>query len=433
MAGPTTHPTRSRIPKLSRHKATGQAVVRLNGKDVYCGRHGTAEAQAKYERVITEWLQRGRQLPPWLLGRDTSSEDPAGENGLPSGGLSVAELILAYKIHTDDYYRNSPKEREKIRLAMRPLRQLYGLTPAAVFGPLPLKAVRQKMLEVQTRTVAVRDKKGQKVGQRVVEYRLSRRTINMRVDIIKRMLAWAVENDLVPAAVHHGLRVVKGLRKGRSTAPEPRKVQPVPDTRVAPVLPLVTRPVRAMIELQRLTGARSGEICTMRPRDIDRGGTVWIYRPARHKNNRQEDAQPREIPIGPRGQAVLAPFLDRGPEEYVFSPRQAMAERYQLLRQNRKSKVPPSQLCRKKPRPRRQPGERYTVGSYRRAIVKACKKAGIAPWHPHQLRHTAATFLRKEYGVETARIILGHATAFTTEIYAEKDRQHALEVMAEVG
>jgi site-specific recombinase XerD len=49
------------------------------------------------------------------------------------------------------------------------------------------------------------------------------------------------------------------------------------------------------------------------------------------------------------------------------------------------------------------------------------------------LRHNAATNLRKEFGVELARIILGHATAFTTEIYAEADRMQAMEVIGKVG
>jgi integrase len=54
-------------------------------------------------------------------------------------------------------------------------------------------------------------------------------------------------------------------------------------------------------------------------------------------------------------------------------------------------------------------------------------------WHPHQLRHTAATLLRLEYGIEVTRIILGHSTAFTTEIYAETDRRQALNVIGKIG
>ena len=54
-------------------------------------------------------------------------------------------------------------------------------------------------------------------------------------------------------------------------------------------------------------------------------------------------------------------------------------------------------------------------------------------WHPHQLRHNAATFLRKEFGLETARIILGHRSAAITEVYAEQDQQKAMEAMVKVG
>ncbi len=42
-------------------------------------------------------------------------------------------------------------------------------------------------------------------------------------------------------------------------------------------------------------------------------------------------------------------------------------------------------------------------------------------------------YLRKEFGVELARIILGHSTAFTTEIYAEVDRKKAMDAMNQVG
>ena len=48
-------------------------------------------------------------------------------------------------------------------------------------------------------------------------------------------------------------------------------------------------------------------------------------------------------------------------------------------------------------------------------------------------RHNAATFLRKEFGLETARIILGHRSAAITEVYAEMDQQKALEAIVRVG
>lgn len=54
-------------------------------------------------------------------------------------------------------------------------------------------------------------------------------------------------------------------------------------------------------------------------------------------------------------------------------------------------------------------------------------------WHPHQLRHTAGTELRKQHGVEAAQVILGHKRLSTTEIYAEKNVEAARKIMAAVG
>ena len=67
----------------------------------------------------------------------------------------------------------------------------------------------------------------------------------------------------------HRLSALAGLRKWRSQAREKEKVRPVPDAHVDTVLPLLSPQVRAMIELQRLAGARSGELWRMRTRDVD--------------------------------------------------------------------------------------------------------------------------------------------------------------------
>jgi integrase len=81
----------------------------------------------------------------------------------------------------------------------------------------------------------------------------------------------------------------------------------------------------------------------------------------------------------------------------------------------------------------RKPGCRYTSSSYAKAVRAACERAGIEPWHPHQLRHTAATRITREYGVELARIVLGHRHISTTQLYAEEDRFKAGRVMAAIG
>jgi integrase len=116
-----------------------------------------------------------------------------------------------------------------------------------------------------------------------------------------------VENELVPPQVLHGLQAVAALRKGRTTAPESKPVKPVPDEHVDPILPLVARQVAAMIRLQRLAGMRPGEVVIMRPGDVDRSGTVWIYRPGKHKTDYR--GHEREIYLGPQAQEVLLPWL----------------------------------------------------------------------------------------------------------------------------
>ncbi len=112
----------------------------------------------------------------------------------------------------------------------------------------------------------------------------------------------------------------------------------------------------------------------------------------------------------------------------------------------------------RKQHPAHQPGEYYTVGSYRRAIERACDAAFPPPatiryeqdskvkrtrlaewrqahrWTPHRLRHNAATFLRREYGIDLAQTILGHRLGSTiTEVYAEANVAKAIDVMGKVG
>ena len=82
---------------------------------------------------------------------------------------------------------------------------------------------------------------------------------------------------------------------------------------------------------------------------------------------------------------------------------------------------------------KRLPREAYDSSSYRRAIQRACEKSGVPRWHPHQLRHNAATALREQFGIEAARVILGHRSAAVTEIYAEVNRDRAIEVMGQFG
>jgi TusA-related sulfurtransferase len=130
------------------------------------------------------------------------------------------------------------KELTCMREAIKPLRRLYGHSEAREFGPKSLKAVRQHMIGAG----------------------LSRGVINRRVGRIKRVFKWAVAEEIVPPSVYHGLLAITGLQYGRTEARETEPVKPVRREYVDAVLPYVSPPVVALIELQWLTGMRPCEV-----------------------------------------------------------------------------------------------------------------------------------------------------------------------------
>jgi integrase len=285
------------------HKPSGQAVVTLNGKDFYLGRWKSEFSQNQYDRLIAEWVGNGRLLP--------STPD----NGR---AITIAELLDAYLGFAEDYYSRDGQptsEYTAMKDAVRPVNQLYGALTILDFGPLALKAVRETM----------------------IDRRLARRHINQRVNRIRRVFKWGVENELVPAPILHGLQAVAPLRKGRCAARETAPIQPVSDEQVEAVLPYVARQVATMIQLQRLTGMRPGEVVLIRPCDVDRSNASWVYRPQRHKTDYAGHA--REVCFGPQAQAILAPWLLRDAQTYCFSPAEAEAERNAVRRAGRKSIV----------------------------------------------------------------------------------------------
>jgi integrase len=298
------------------------------------------------------------------------------------------------------------REVDNYVVALRPVRDLYGDTPARSFGPLGLRASRDAMV---------------KAG-------VARTTINDRVGRIRRVFKWAASMEMIPASVPESLRTVDGLRAGRTGAREAEPVGPVPVETVEATLPHLPAAVAAMVRLQLLTGMRAGEVQIMRGTDLKADGPVWEYRPRRHKNLWR--GRERIIPLGPRAQAIIRGFLEPDPTAYLFVG----------------------------VRPDGTVGD-YQRGSYRQAVVRGCDRAFPHPtlaavppgrrtdtqnaelaawrkahrWHPLQLRHTAATAIRARYGLETAQVVLGHAKADVTQVYAERDFTKAVEVMREVG
>jgi integrase len=128
---------------------------------------------------------------------------------------------------------------------------------------------------------------------------------------------------LIPASVNEGLRTVDGLQKDRTAAKESMPVRPVPDADVDGLLPYLAPPLKAMVEIQRATGLRPGEVVKMRASDLDKSEDVWICSIDRRKTDWR--GHQRIVALGPRTQMVLQPFLERSPLEYLFSPGETLA------------------------------------------------------------------------------------------------------------
>lgn len=404
----------NRVPQYRRHKQSGQAIVTINGRDYLLGSYGTSASKLDYDRLITEWLSSGRSTA----------------FGVPEHVISIVELIVAYLEYAKGYYGDLQRgEFANMRYALRPLRELYGSQLAREFGPMQLKSVREKFIAAGN----------------------SRTYINQQVRRISRVFRWGAAEGLIPAEVPQALAMVAGLRKGHTTAPETQKVRPVDNATVDATLQHLSSVVRAMVELQRATGMRPGEICILRPCDIDRSGDVWEYCPASHKTANRE--RERIVYIGPLGQSILAPYLLRAADTYCFSPAESETRRRENLQKKRKTPLSCGNIAGKnrKRNPKRKAGDRYTSQSYLNAVRRACDKAFPPPkdiaddadavaiwltdhrWSPNQLRHSVGTRIRREFDLDAAKAVLGHASTNVTGVYAEIDRQRAVEVVKLIG
>jgi integrase len=410
--------TPPKVPAYKLHKGSGQAFVRLGKRFVYLGSHGSPESHEAYARVVSDVL----------VGRAPRSAPKSPASTAPR--LTIRELVDRYVDHARRYYVKNgvpTSEAGVIASACRSVADSFGNLPADEFGPLCLEAVREKFI-ADGRT---------------------RSGVNGAVARVVRMFRWAAAKELVPAAVHHALRLVPGLRAGRTDARESDPIEPVPDDIINATVQHLPAVVADMVMLQRWTGARPGEVCSLRPCDVDRSGDVWRYQPASHKT--QHHGRERTVYLGEKAQAILLRYLARDAKAFCFSPRDSEDKRRSALHAARTTpmsvgNIPGSNVTIS---PTRRAGAKYSKDSYARAIARACALAFPAPddldpdarrewvaahrWSPNQLRHTFATEVRKQFGIESVQVLLGHSNLRTSEIYAERDSAKGSLVAKAIG
>lgn len=351
-----------RVPQL-RKNGDGRAfsvVPRSDGTRVYFGRYGTDEAEKRYQAWLSDVLAE----------LATGEPEPQKSRSVTVAELAVKYLDWSVQNHSSGEYRNNCETIERL-LAPR-----CGLSRARDFGPNDLRKFQLSLAAEQ-------------VGDAP---RFARSTVNNHVKRVRRFFRWCQSRELVPPGTVQELETVEVLKRGRSPARETEPVQPVPRAVWEATLPWLHLkahlPIKTMIQVQFWCGMRPGEVCSLRPCDIDRTHEVWLYRPQAHKTAHHGKTLIKAIP--PPAQSLLEPLLD-GPAD-----------------------VPIFQTIRKR---------QHTALTYGKAIRSAVQDANskgvaIPHWHPNQLRHAILTEVRDRLGLEAAQRWGGHSDSATTLIYA---------------
>ncbi|MEI7700750.1 MAG: hypothetical protein WCK86_13210, partial [Planctomycetia bacterium] len=206
------------VPSYLLHKQSGQARCRVAGKDYLLGPYGSEESRVKFGEIVAK-IVSGQSVDPFVAKSPATSQ--------AESSLTVNELVLAYMRHAQKHYVKNGQETSEIhclKSATRPLVELYGYHSVDAFGPLALKAVREKMISSGW----------------------CRKTVNKNVGRLRSIFRYGVENELVSPATLQKLTAVAPLLAGRTEAPDNAPRTPATETQIQAVKPFVWRRLRCM-------------------------------------------------------------------------------------------------------------------------------------------------------------------------------------------
>ena len=310
------------LPSYLLHKPTGQARVRIAGKDYYLGPYGSEESRIAYGELLAR-TGSGQPPDPFNSGSTTTLGTTA------DSGLTVAELLLAFSRHAEKYYGSTDgKKADEVdcfNSAMRPVRELYDVSdkspcrtdafvrssmswrislertkasvlpfrsiatfvgnvlyaflPASAFGPLHLKAVREKYLAAGW----------------------TRGFCNKSTNRIRHIWRWGVSNGMTPVGTLQALVTVEPLKAGRCAAAEGRPRQAVDEKPIAEVRKQLRQLNRDILDLPLLLliGSRPGELLSVTWNMIDTSKPVWVAVLVERKNKHR--GKTRKTVLRPEG------------------------------------------------------------------------------------------------------------------------------------
>ena len=393
---------------------------------------GSAKGRTASEIHIafSKWLDLLKEHPSKVLSFD-SPYDALDSMIHPGSILTVGQLVDNYSEWARQYLAplrdNKPHpDISRIQRLQRFLKH-YLDWKVADFGTDELSKLQQDM-------VAYRYRKS-KHDDEMVSY--TRSGINQVINQVHKIWQWAVTHEIVTDTQARKLREVRSLRPGRTSAQDRPKRAPVTEEEFNVVIKHLTHVVADMLRLMWITAMRPGEVIRMRPYDITREDEeCWLYIPGRgessvgaHKTAYLQRV--RAIPLTSKAQNIIKPRIeDCDALDFVFNPAEAVQETRDQQSANRKTPMSCGNRpgSNRKQHPIRTPGKRYMPNSLYNAVKRACKRAEVRGFTPYDLRRSAATRIRSELGKEAAKLILGHVSTDTTEIYLLDEVKESMKV-----
>ena len=225
---------------------------------------------------------------------------------------------------------------------------------------------------------------------------LTRAYCNACLSRVRRMIRWAADLDYLPTSVLAEVQLVRPLPAHRSAAREPAPREPAVLEHVRSSLAFMPRHARDVVHLLMLTGARVSEIIEATTRDVvdDEQGRRLV--PRQHKTAHHN--RHRIIPLNAAAWTIIEPRLK------PFCPNDPLF-----------------------PAPRGSRKQCYSTDALRAAITRACARAGVARYTPHQIRHAVARIVRQQRGLDASCSLLGHSSVTQTEDYAPTPALAAIE------
>lgn len=361
-----------RLPRIGRH-SSGQARLTIRGKVHYLGEFGSPEADQRYRDICRR-----------LLAKDPELLFPA---------RTVDQKVLTVKELIDDWWRMV----ESAGLYMKegkPTSSRAGIRATlsqfnSFAGDLKLTTLRREHL-IRWRTLLLERRDLTTAG------------INLKIATVRMVLQYGHDNGHVSDAGMHSLMLVKPLKRsaGGDRDQLTRARRALTHEEITAILPHVSPAVAGMIRFQLLTGCRPGEACKLRLCDVDRSpdgadAGDWVFNVPFAKTSHL--GKSTSYVLNQECQQLILSFA-KGPSNFVFTWR----------------------------------GRRIDPNGYATAVSRACKKAGIAHWSPHELRHTTLTAVYERHGLQAACEIANHSSPTITARYLHPTKKARFAVAREL-